>query len=331
MSRPVLSLITIFLFTSLNAQQQLVNVSEILNPREEKEFLIAANTGDQIEIRLQRIKGSKIAEFSLFSFPNKLLFKEEKIKKLSRNLVSGKKGIYRFVIKNTSKKSTSYQFKVQLISKKENALKIGYKVKKDTTYAYPTSYSTIIEVEKTQPLQQEKFYLNSRSNALIKGGKNRIIFPVNLPENTIEWFYVFTASRNEADIQNTLKTFDLAGSLSKFIDQDRSLQNSVGNLSAPPGADICDIYLMDEKNARIFINKKEFEYQLSASRENYKSGIVEVSKNSKRKLFLGINNPDNIYGIHVSFEIIAIVKERDYVTKKINIPVITSYKVPYIE
>ena len=313
------------------AQQKLINISELLKGGEESVFFFAAGSGDEVAIRLHRYKGSKISEFSLYKYPKQLILKEKNIKKLKKDIIIGEKGIYQIKVKNKTKKLSRYALDTQLFSKSEKPLQIGFKAQKDTTYAYQTNQLTTLKFDKTNTLQKEKFYLNSRSNALIKGGKNRIIFPVNLPKNTVEWFYVFTASRKEADIKNTLKTFNLAGSLTTFINQDKSLQNSVNSLNAPPGADICDIYVLDEKNARLFIGNEDYTYDIEASRENFKSGIIEVAKKSKSKLFLGIKNPDNIYGIHVSFEIVAIVEEKKFTTKKVNIPVITSYPIPYIK
>ncbi|XLS29466.1 hypothetical protein ACJD0Z_01275 [Flavobacteriaceae bacterium M23B6Z8] len=331
MIKKIVFLIYLLFLIPLHAQHSLLNADEILKPGEEKEFLFAADKGDEISVKVQKTQGVKIGEFRIDLYPDQPVLIENNIKKFQKNLVSGKRGIYYITVINTRKKPLSYTLEVQSKSVNEKALSIAYKIQKDTTYAYSTSYLVPEKTEKIASLQKEKFYLNSRSNALIKGGKNRIIFPVTLPENTIEWFYVFTASRDETDIQNTLKTFDLAGSLTRFIDQDKSLQNAVASLNTPPGADICDIYLMNEANARLFMNKEDFEYNLEASRENYKSGIVEVSKPSNKTMFLGINNPDNIYGIHVSFEIVAIVRENTLTLKRINIPVITSYKAPYIK
>ncbi|MFP2996741.1 hypothetical protein ABN763_12560 [Spongiivirga sp. MCCC 1A20706] len=197
------------------------------------------------------------------------------------------------------------------------------KQKIDTTYAYQTTVMKQVVGLQTQSIQKDKFYLNSRSNALIKGGKNRVLLPVNLPNNTKEWYYVFSASRNEEEITNTLKTFNLAGELTNFIEQKSSLQQSVNSLNAPPGANICDIYVVDESNALLFKDKEDFTYDLSGSRENYKSGIVTVKKKSRNEVFLALNNPDNLYGIHLAIEIIAVVENIGFKEETIRIPVIT--------
>ncbi len=199
------------------------------------------------------------------------------------------------------------------------------KRKIDTTYAYQTTQLQKIEVLETQTLQTDKFYINSTSNALIKGGKNRVVLPVHLPENTQEWYYRFTASRNEVEVQNTLNTFDLAGELTTYIKTKNPLQKAVNNLTTPPGANICDVYVFNEANAKLFKEKEVFDYVLSASRENYKSGVVAVKEKINTLLFIGLRNTDNLHGIHVAIEIVAVVKTTQQIEETIRIPVYTSY------
>ena len=159
----------------------------------------------------------------------------------------------------------------------------------------------------------------------MKGGKNRIVLPIHLPKNTQEWYYRFTASRNETDIQKTLQTFSLAGELTTYIKSKNPLKNAVNSLATPPGADICDIYVFDEKNAKLFKEKEGFDYQLGASRENYKSGVVAVKNKTNETIFIGLRNTDNLYGIHIAIEVVAIVNTEHRIKEMVRIPVYTSY------
>ena len=59
-----------------------------------------------------------------------------------------------------------------------------------TSYGYETTQVNKVKTTVSQAIQTDKFYLNSKSNALVKGGKSRTVFPVHLPENTIEWYYL---------------------------------------------------------------------------------------------------------------------------------------------
>ena len=63
----------------------------------------------------------------------------------------------------------------------------------DTTYAYQTSQIHTAQVLQAENIQIEKFYINSASNALIKGGKNRIVLPIQLPDNTKDKPFIVNA------------------------------------------------------------------------------------------------------------------------------------------
>ena len=325
------ALFLILSLCSLISVAQNLNTVLSLEKNEEKEFLMAANTGDQIDLKIIKNSGPKISEILFYSYPNELISSEKKIKKFNQSITIAKKGIYKIVIRNTEKKKLQCQVIASVNTQYPQPLTIRYKTQRDTTYGFKVSQYRKLEQEKTVTIQNEKFYLNSRSNALVKGGKNRIVFPINLPKNTVEWYYVFSASRSEDDIKSTLSTFNLAASLTQYIEQDGSLQNAVSNLTAPPGAHISDIYVFNEENAKLFLDKKKYNYQITASRENYKSGIVRIKGKKNYPLFLGVNNPDNIYGIHVIINVVAIVKSEEIIEEMVNIPIITSYSVPFIE
>tara|TARA_R110000796_G_scaffold37722_4_gene95152 strand:- start:15697 stop:16692 length:996 start_codon:yes stop_codon:yes gene_type:complete len=328
--KPLIYLIAIFAVLNLSAQN--VNKEIItLDSKQEKEILLPAFKGDTIRlnVNLHNTKKAKNNTFLFYEYPNKLLVKNENVKEFDKIILVQNNGIYKLVIKNDNTKMVDYNFNYSILSNRKKRPQIGYIVKKDTTYGFETDQYRDINIQETETIQNEKFYLNSTSNALLKGGKNRIIVPVNLPAETKEWYYIFTASRELKDINNTLSSFDLASQITKFIKEDQSIQNSINKLNPPPGANICDIYLInDEENAVLFKEKEDFKSSLIGSRENFKSGIVKIDGNTKS--FLGIRNPDNLYGIHIAIEIIAVVEKTEKIKEKVHIPIITSYQVPYL-
>lgn len=328
--KPLIYLIAIFAVLNLSAQN--VNKEIItLDSKQEKEILLPAFKGDTIRlnVNLHNTKKAKNNTFLFYEHPNKLLVKNENVKEFDKIILVQNNGLYKLVIKNDNTKMVDYNFNYSISSTRKKRPQIGYKVKKDTTYGFETDQYRDINIQETETIQNEKFYLNSTSNALLKGGKNRIIVPVNLPAETKEWYYIFTASRELKDINNTLSSFDLASQITKFIKEDQSIQNSINKLNPPPGANICDIYVInDEENAVLFKEKEDFKSSLIGSRENFKSGIVKIDGNTKS--FLGIRNPDNLYGIHIAIEIIAVVEKTEKIKEKVHIPIITSYQVPYL-
>ena len=316
--------------TALFAQTTYKEKLQLL-PGEEKVYEVPGADGDAITMEFERIKGTKI-DMEVTIYPSRPFFKEENFKKLRRIITVTTRGVYVIKLKNTDDRKEAF-FDVNIYSQNFTGLPVTltHKLVRDTTYRYPVKQFTKITKLETRTLQTDKFYVNSISNDYIKGGKSRVLVPVYLPENTKEWYYVFTASRNEADVKNTLSTFNMASALSGFIKKDKELQSAVAGMAAPPGAEICDIYLLDEANAKLFNDKEDFNYQLDASRENFKSGIVTVRGSDTGKVYLGLRNPDNLHGIHIAIEVIAIVATPETVEETVSIPIITSRMVPVVK
>lgn len=180
--------------------------------------------------------------------------------------------------------------------------------------AYNSSGVTQTKVVKYEAVELpiQNFYINSTSNETWRGGNSKSVYPVLLPENTVEWYYEFTASRNEVEMKSNAKQFSLATQLTSMVDQSGILNASVNMLTAPPGANICNVYLIDNKAYDNFIAGKNFEHYSIGTRTNFKSGIVQVRElASIAKPIIAIKNPDGYYGIHVSVQVVAIVAKLD--------------------
>ena len=102
----------------------------------------------------------------------------------------------------------------------------------------------------------------------------------------------------------------------------------MASLSAPPGADIVNVYLFDQENAKRFKEKTAFTYQLECSREQTKSGIIPVYKPTNNLWYIGVSNPDALHGIHVGLEVVAITQRNTQIIEQIRIPIYTSYVTP---
>ena len=318
-------------FTS-NAQQWSEEGIVSLLPKQGQEHNIALYKGDTLELKatVNTPRKGKIGLIQLKDQDNGLILEAVKVKKYDVSIVVKKKGVYTLWIQNNDKKSNSYKVSYLIKSSTKRKPLIGYKHKRDTIYGFSITQNRNNIKKEIVNGQEEHFYLNSASNALLKGGKNNILMPIQLPENTIEWFYSFTASREKKEMETTMASFSLASKLSKYADEDQNIQQAISKLSPPPGAHICHIYLLNStKEATAFKENEEFNYDLEASRENFKSGLVSV-KNS-RKAFLGIKNPDNLYGIHIGISITAVVATKEKGTELVQIPIITSYKSAYIK
>jgi len=186
-----------------------------------------------------------------------------------------------------------------------------------------TNFNTKVTYRRTltpiSVIEPQNFFVNSGSNAAFMGGKSRIIVPVTLPENTVEWFYRFSASRDAADIENVKKNFGLFGEVTKLLFGLSGVGEAVNTLaieklSQPPGANYCDIFFIEQQFIQAFEAKadNQWQYFLEGSRENFMSGNVKVTCCNNGQYYLGIKNPDTSYGVHISMEVVAITAVDGY-------------------
>ena len=266
-------------------------------------FLYAFEKGDEIIINIEmyNAKGTNVIE--VFTYPDGNTkysndsFQDIKDFKITVN----ERSIYGFSFASNHAFDRDARLVVERIPESETSVDFNPAVSWKETY----------RVEVVQ--KPQKFFVNSGSNAAFEGGKSRIVLPVNFPENTIKWYFTFSASRDESQIESDLSAFSLASELSTIIDQTGLLSFGINQITQPPGADYCDIYLLDHENSSLFTLKQDFSYFTEGTRENYKAGVIEVECCINLPTYLGIRNPNNFHGIHVVIEVAAIVKKEDWV------------------
>lgn len=173
------------------------------------------------------------------------------------------------------------------------------------------SESQILKKERklVQVISPETFYLNGGTRATF-GGKSRTRLKIDLPKNTIEWYYSFSTNKS----QNSKSSLDLLVQLTRIYDPSGLTAIATNKLISPTGANVCDIYLMNRKNADAFMKKIDnlggtYNYYLTGSRENFRNGIVQIKDNLSNDLFLGFKNPSLSEGISVTVEVVAIIEE----------------------
>jgi hypothetical protein len=162
-------------------------------------------------------------------------------------------------------------------------------------------------------MTEEKFYLNSGARADF-GGKSRETFPVNLPPNTVEWYYAYSSSA----IQNQPQVIGLAAQLIHYLAPEEGiLADAIAKLVTPTGAGVCDVYLLqDQVSVNDFVNKRgQFTYDPNGSRQNLNDGVVRIKDALKGPYILGIRNPSAFGAVNVNIEIAAVVAVRVPVVK----------------
>jgi len=165
-------------------------------------------------------------------------------------------------------------------------------------------------------LPPQQVYINSATKI---GGKTRVYFTVNLPENTVRWFYVVTTTKGEGEGQSLnilaqLTAATLTGGMSTLATAGSKM------ITMPSGSGgVIDSYLLDRTNLDVFTSKgdnwgQSLYYNMEGTRANYKSGLVMINTPNPFYTFIGIKNPSASVGVNVNIEAIAIVKEIDWNT-----------------
>lgn len=199
-------------------------------------------------------------------------------------------------------------------------LKVARKPASSETLNFNTKVTHKRTLTPVSVLEPQNFFVNSGSNATFLGGKSRITVPVNLPVNTVEWFYRFSASRKAGDIDNVKNNFGLLGEVTKLLFNLTGVGAAINTLAVdkltqPPGANYCDIYFLEHQYIGLFEAKADdqWRYFTEGTRQNFMAGNVKVTCCNSGSYYLGIRNPDSTYGINVLVEVVALVGSDGYV------------------
>lgn len=339
MKKALITLLTATLLTMGCSDQkpiELIASSIKIASNSQEEIYVGFKEGDHILFDFNAQQDT-IESIEILEYPNHAKFKSFDTNRIeNKTLNVNQTGIYCFRFRNASEESQTCQFKVQRVPGKWSFTafdsKVHWREVRDTTYTSEEEDFLIKdEISPKIVINSQEFYINSGSNATFKGGKSRITIPVTLPENTIAWYYEFSASRNKADVHQASANFDLAGEIMQLMDQTGILNFTVNALTQPPGADICDIYLLDYDNSLSFKSKLSFKTFPVGNRSNIKSGIVEMQWVPDTTVYIGIRNPDSMHGIHLALEVVAIVREQEWETRTLQIPQVNSRKEPYLK
>ena len=84
------------------------------------------------------------------------------------------------------------------------------------------------------------FYLNSQMRTDLLGGRQTHIVRVQLPPNTVEWYYAFSVRAT----QNDRAALDITKQLTNIVDRTGLASVALSALYNPPGSYACNSYLL---------------------------------------------------------------------------------------
>ena len=165
---------------------------------------------------------------------------------------------------------------------------------------------TIKPVYKVVPVvTSHSFFLKGGSRAMV-GNSSRQVLPIDLPANTVEWYYTITTTTNRKQSLNS----DLTGQLDKLLIPELGITSkALGTVAVPGGSGICDVYVMTNPNeVNKYVNKQPaISFLMNDSRQNYISGVIQVKDFLYGSCFLVLRNPSASQGLNVTVEVTAIV------------------------
>lgn len=154
---------------------------------------------------------------------------------------------------------------------------------------------------------EQMFYLNGGLRATV-GGQSRVGYKIELPANTVEWYYSVTVERSEL---KNIGMLNLFSQLTHLIDKTGIGAIATTSILTPTGSGVCNVYLISNNNIGAFKAKQQFNYDVDHSVLNYKSGVVRIKMKPGyfNNFYIGFQNPSSMEGVTVRFSAVAIVEE----------------------
>ncbi|RYZ83984.1 MAG: hypothetical protein EOP04_18895 [Proteobacteria bacterium] len=263
-------------------------------------------------------------------------FMDYKTKKFeNRSIDVFKTGIYVFRFSNSAIGGRVCRYSIKRIPANDQTKQFNttvyWRMQNDTTYSVKQERYLVKRVLTPKTvIEPTEHYINGGLNASLMGGKSRITFLVQVPPNTVEWYYQVSASRKKEDIEKVKTAYMLVGKLGNALTQGVPVDRLIQVLTAPPGADYCDVYVTDYANSTMFAAKTGYKHFPLASRENIKSGIVRVNFPIQNPTVC-LKNPSTSYGVNVIIEVVALVQEEEWGMREVKVPNVSSNQVPYFQ
>jgi len=166
------------------------------------------------------------------------------------------------------------------------------------------SFSLCAQKYKTVTIvNQTTKYLNSGGRAIL-GGVSRIPIRVDLPQNTVAWYYSFTTSAGVSgtsmlNLAIQVAAFAEAGSLGGIVAE---------NIKVPNGSNSVDVWLMPLDQKDNFMKEKSVERYDDLSDFNTKQDVKLINNLLTGSYYLGLRNPSALEGINITIEVVALVK-----------------------
>ncbi len=173
-----------------------------------------------------------------------------------------------------------------------------------------------IERKSHQIIENRAIYLNGGLNATF-GGSSRTYLKIDLPPNTVEWYYSFSTSKGKSGTKNLGLAIQLTGLLA---DPSGITSSSLSAINVPEGEASADIYLCNRENISGFLDKVElnggtYQYVMEGTVTNTKQAVVKINDVRSNTWYLGLKNPSTTSGLNINIEVVAITEIKKIIEK----------------
>ncbi len=275
----------------------------------EEIFYFGFAEGDQVIFFFEEQTGKDLKEVEILELPAVSRYKEFKTKKIQNKILTvPRTGIYQFRFANSVLMQKTCSLKIQRIpagvSTQNFNTTVYWRTVYDTTYRNAQQQATTTESYKIVVLLPPTTYFLEPNMA---GSKPQVALPINLPDFTAEWYYVYAVANSKQNAESLKSSFQLASTLKQKITERGDLTFASDSLPIPNGSGSCRVYLLDQSNHQLFETRGAFRHFKEGTRENTASGLVKIKTASFPNPYLGIRNPDPQAAIYVAVEAVAII------------------------
>ena len=170
--------------------------------------------------------------------------------------------------------------------------------------------------EAHQLIENRAYYLNGGLNASF-GGNSRTFIKIDLPPNTVEWYYTFSTTQGKSGTKNLTLAIQLVSMLN---DPTGLSSKALSSFDVPSGEASTDIYLLDNNNLKGFREKYDqnggtFNFITEGTVQNLKQAIVKVDDVKSGTWYLGLRNPSTTTGLNINIEVVAITETKVLIPK----------------
>lgn len=173
-----------------------------------------------------------------------------------------------------------------------------------------------IKREAHRLIENRAYHLNGGLNAAF-GGNSRTFIKIDLPPNTVEWYYSFSTTQGKSGTKNLTLAVQLVSMLN---DPTGLTSKAVSAFEVPSGEASADIFLLDNKNLKGFRDKYDqnggtFSFITEGTVQNLKQAVVKVDDVKSGSWFLGLRNPSTTTGLNINIEVVAITETKVLIPK----------------